>query len=143
MKEYTIAFDFDGTITLISDYPNIGTIRPGIVECINKLYDEGFEIIIWTCRHPHGDNETNTAFYAIIDFLTVNKIKYHQINKNSIPLKANPGPKIYADLYVDDKSLFWDNSITGDKLYVQIKNYFNTYGESIKKSTIKYSEYVK
>ena len=43
-----IAIDFDGTI-VENKYPKIGTLRKGAKAVINRLYDSGHFIIIYTC----------------------------------------------------------------------------------------------
>lgn len=96
-----IAIDFDGTI--VEDrYPEIGKLIGGAREVINKLYDEGYEIIIWSCRARVGKARA-------IEFLAKNGIKYHRFNESSpANLKQYNNVdtrKVYADLYIDDKGL--------------------------------------
>lgn len=96
-----IAIDFDGTI--VEDrYPEIGKLIYGAREVINRLYDEGYEIIIWSCRARVGKARA-------IEFLAKNGIKYHRFNESSpANLKQYNNVdtrKIYADLYIDDKGL--------------------------------------
>lgn len=96
-----ISVDFDGTIVELA-YPEIGEIRPEAVKYINKLYDEGYGIVINTCRS--GDKETDC-----IKFLIRNNIKFHYINHNFphlIELYGCDCRKISADVYIDDKCLF-------------------------------------
>ena len=95
-----IAVDFDDTIAY-SDWPTIVGPVEGAVEYINKLYDEGHQIIIWTCRE--GEHKQ-----AAIDFLEEQGIKYHRINENCPDRTAfynNDSRKIGADLYIDDKGI--------------------------------------
>lgn len=99
-KKYIIAIDFDGTI-VDHKYPEIGTLKPFAKETIQELCLEGHQIIIWTCRYIQKDVK------AMVDFLNENKIPYHAINKNSFYLKGFwPKPKIYADIYIDDRNIF-------------------------------------
>lgn len=96
-----IAIDFDGTI--VEDrYPEIGKLIDGAREVINRLYDEGYEIIIWSCRARVGKARA-------IEFLAKNGIKYHRFNESSpANLKQYNNVdtrKVYADLYIDDKGL--------------------------------------
>jgi hypothetical protein len=100
-----IAVDFDGTI-VEHRFPSIGPLLPEAKEVINALYDQGHEIVIWTCRT--GSYKENAKI-----FLVGNGIKYHAINENAPSVKATskrtdflPRPKIYADLYIDDRNLF-------------------------------------
>lgn len=91
-----IAIDFDGTI-VGHKYPEIGTPILDAKNIINKLYDEGHVIIIWTCR---------TAFASknrMENYLINNNINYDHVNENYSELDFTPWPKIYADMYVDDR----------------------------------------
>lgn len=92
--------DADGTIWY-NKYPEIGELKPNAKEIINKLYSEGHDIIINTCRA--GIHEAN-CYYALEKF----GIKYHYINSNlpkDIEFFKQDCRKISADLYIDDKQL--------------------------------------
>lgn len=91
-----IAVDFDGTIAE-HEYPNIGALKPGAKETINKWYDAGHKIIIWTCRM---NKEAEEAKQFLID----NGINFHTLNENANPSdEFNPEPKVFAHLYIDDR----------------------------------------
>lgn len=96
----TLAIDFDGTI-VTNDYPEVGTLKPNVVETIQKLYAEGYTILINTCR-------TGVYEKDAIQCLKKNKIPYHAINENlpevvmQYPAEAR---KLSADLYIDDRNL--------------------------------------
>lgn len=107
--KFVIAVDFDGTI-VEQFYPEIGELKENAKKVINKLYDEGHTIIIWTCRcnaHDEIEDLTNMKY-----FLEFNGIKYHKINENADCVTFGCKPKIYADVYVDDRNLIhtdnWD-----------------------------------
>ena len=93
-----IAIDFDETI-VEHEFPGIGDLKPNAKKVINQLYQDGHCIIIWTCRY------TEKSLIDMKRFLYDNDIKYHKINENSQFLTFNPYPKIYADIYIDDKQL--------------------------------------
>ena len=96
-----LAIDFDGTI-VEAKYPNIGYLREGAKEYINKLYEEGYGIVINTCR-------TGIMEADAINFLARNGINYHYINCNFpylIEMFGSDCRKISADVYIDDKCLF-------------------------------------
>ena len=98
MRKQIIAVDFDGVV-VHHQYPNIGALLPGAKKYINKLYDD-YYIIIWTCRGEKG-------LIAAIEFLKEKGISYHKINENA-PFEMigfKPSPKIYADVYIDDRNL--------------------------------------
>ena len=95
-----LAIDFDGTIVEI-DYPDIGELKESAVEYINKLYDDGHQIIINSCRV--GNQEVEMCW-----FLHGQGIKHHYVNENHpamIDYYGTDTRKISADLYIDDKNL--------------------------------------
>lgn len=117
--EVIIAIDFDGTICEVS-YPKVGDERVGAKEYINKLYEEGYGIVINTCR-------SQRAAVLAMDFLDKRSIKYHYFNTNFphlIELYGNDCRKISADVYIDDKCLF--EIPTWEEKYKIIKTKFPT-----------------
>jgi hypothetical protein len=51
-----LAVDFDGTIVK-DEYPGIGKALPGAIQAINELYDDGYCIIINSCRAREREDE--------------------------------------------------------------------------------------
>jgi hydroxymethylpyrimidine pyrophosphatase-like HAD family hydrolase len=98
-NKYIIAIDFDGTI-VENQYPKIGKLISGAKKYINKLYEDGHTIIIWTCRYDDDKEDAKK-------FLEKNDINFHDINKNAkrVQKTFNPHPKIYADIYIDDRAI--------------------------------------
>ena len=95
-----ISIDYDDTIVHAA-YPEVGFIKPHAAEVINRLYDAGHHIIIWTCRS--GDHEQMAAMY-----LHDMGVKFHHINENhpdNIAQYDSDSRKIFADIYIDDKQL--------------------------------------
>ncbi len=100
MKQKILAIDFDGTISK-GPYPSIGGLNKGAKHYINKLYSEGYYIIINTCR-------SDKLLIKAVSFLIEKGVKFHSVNENE-PLNVarykNDSRKIYAHLYIDDKNL--------------------------------------
>ena len=99
-RPFILSIDFDGTI-VGSAYPDIGDLKPNAKEVINKLYDEGFIILINTCRSGIYEGDCYR-------FLKDNDVKYHYINSNlpsQIEYFKQDCRKISANLYIDDKNL--------------------------------------
>ena len=96
-----VAIDFDGTI-VEDQFPEVGKMIPGSKENINRLYFEGYTIIIWTCR-------THIRMLEAVEWLAKNGIKYHYINtnckKNVEKYDGSDPRKISADIYIDDRGL--------------------------------------
>lgn len=96
-----IAVDFDGTV-VEHQYPKIGPVKPGAKEALKAFKKAGHKIAIWTCRTGQEEKDVR-------DFLKSNDIPFDTVN---VPIMgADLGTrKIYADLYIDDKGLrFEDN----------------------------------
>ena len=102
-----IAIDFDGTI-VEHDYPAIGALKPLAATSIQALKSRGHTIIIWTCRYLKEDLQ------AMVRCLREAEIPYDGVNANVPWLAFQPLPKIYADVYVDDRGLgcptAWDET---------------------------------
>lgn len=98
-----VAIDFDDTIVVTGKFPEIKGIRKGAKKYINRLYKQGYYIIIWTCRYGvHAEMATR--------FLQEHGINYHWINQHHPGLMEffqNDTRKISADIYIDDKNLFF------------------------------------
>lgn len=93
-----IAIDYDGTIVEDGSYPYAGVLKPCAKEVINELYSRGHEIIIWT-------NRSGKELKAALDFLDSEGVGYSCANENVKGMPFTPKPKIYADVFIDDRSL--------------------------------------
>lgn len=116
-----LAIDFDNTIVDVREFPHIHGFRKGAKQYINKLYEEGYYVIIWTCR---TDNATCTDNSDAVRFLKENGVKFHLVNDNHYALQNHFGNncrKISADIYVDDKGLWPFNILNWFWLYWMIK----------------------
>lgn len=107
-----IAIDFDGTI-VEHEFPKIGPLKEGAKEAINQLYDEGHKIIIWTCRTTQNDYpDAEPTIFHVEKFLREKGVKFHTINNNISGISFQPSPKVYANVYIDDRNLgglpHWD-----------------------------------
>jgi len=99
-KKLTLAIDFDNTI-VEEKYPDIGNLLPGAKKYINKLYEQGYYIIINTCRANDQELEAE-------DYLYRKGISFHRLNENQPSRILQYGTdcrKISADIYIDDKNL--------------------------------------
>jgi len=95
-----LAIDFDNTIAYTS-YPKIDSDVPNAKRVINEFYDEGYGIIINTCRE-------GLALADAINYLNDKGIKYDYINCNfphRIEQFKADCRKISADCYIDDKNI--------------------------------------
>jgi len=100
MKKLVLAIDFDGCI-VAEEYPKIGPLLPDAKRIINQLSEDGHFIIIWTCR-------TGKHLLEAELFLLENSVHYHKINQHhpqDLLKYEDFGPKIGADVYIDDKQI--------------------------------------
>jgi capsule biosynthesis phosphatase len=106
-----ICIDLDGTICTLQnrkgDYENAVPL-PGAVETINRLYDEGHHIIIFTARRMRtceGDVEKVKEMVGGLtkDWLDRHGVKHHEL------IFGKP----YAHVYVDDLAHRFDGDWGG------------------------------
>jgi hypothetical protein len=99
-----IAVDFDGTI-VEHKFPKIGKEIAGACKTINDLQAAGHKIILWTCR-GQGD-ELNQA----IEWLLDRGVFVDAVNRNVEEWAFLSSPKIYADVYIDNRAGFrsWES----------------------------------
>lgn len=91
-----VAVDFDGTLSLDSQYPNIGRFNTDLFEALMKLKNIGCLIVLWTCREGKELNEA-------VEWCKINGLEFDAINENPpiIPFKSR---KVVADIYIDDRA---------------------------------------
>lgn len=117
MKHFTdnsiapiIAIDFDGTICTGNSYPDPhnGQLRPFAKEVINIMYNAGIKIVIWTNRKNIKGTDVKDKL-LMKQWLDEMGILYHTVNDSTefAPFKYY-GRKIYAHMFVDDRSFGFD-----------------------------------
>lgn len=98
----TIAIDLDGTILKYDRWrgaKHFGEPLPGAVEFMQKLYDDGWFIIIWTTRGNTKD---------VKNYLNEKSIVFDTINVNPNQPKGT-SQKVIADAYLDDRAIRFTN----------------------------------
>lgn len=94
-----IAVDFDGT--LCTDcFPDIGRPNTALIELLQGLKQQGRQIILWTCRCGKQLEEA-------VEWCRKRELEFDAVNENLpeiIEKYGSDGRKIYADVYIDDKS---------------------------------------
>lgn len=104
-----IAVDFDGT--LCTDcFPSIGVANLSLIENLIKQRENGVKLVLWTSR----TNNFDCGGGAKVDMLdeAVNwcsrlGLEFDAVNDNIQEVKDFTGGntrKVYADVYIDDKS---------------------------------------
>lgn len=115
----TLCFDIDGTICsqTKSDYQSAYPFEKAL-HTINKLYGEGFKIILFTSRFMgRNGGDAVKAYNEGYEFtkkqLDAWGFKYHELHMG----------KPMHDIYIDDKCLFFQNN--WDVIYQKIKEKSN------------------
>ena len=108
IKEYSymiIAVDFDGTV-VEHDWPNIGALKPNAVKVLRYLSSQGHKLIIWTCRTKNNPIDGRDTYAEAYQFMLDNNIPFDAFNDNvNNRFGSGSYPKVFADVYIDDKQL--------------------------------------
>lgn len=107
-KSYQIiAVDFDGTLC-VDSYPNIGFPNLPLIFLLKQMKAQNRKLILWTCRcGRYLADAVNWCGNFGLEFDAVNDNVDEIIEKY-----GSNSRKIYADVYIDDKSCFpWDTSV--------------------------------
>jgi hydroxymethylpyrimidine pyrophosphatase-like HAD family hydrolase len=116
-NKYIIAIDFDGTLTMKHEFPEIGNPRVWLIEKAKKWKKEGHRLILWTCREDI--KESTNSIFSTRDYLTEAlewckgfNLEFDVVNQNISEESSNLkfSRKIFADYYIDDKSVVFDDS---------------------------------
>lgn len=100
MKRYNyIALDFDGTV-VEHEFPEIGKPKDFIIEWVKKRQNEGSKILLWTCREDYDERKYLTE---AVEYCKSIGIELYGVNEN--PDVEFGKRKIYADIYLDDRSV--------------------------------------
>lgn len=97
MRDFIVAVDFDGTIVEHA-FPEIGPLKSGAKKVLKMLHKKGGKIAIWTCRDGKHLDEMKT-------FLEAEGIPFDAINENVPGVDFTTSPKIYADVYIDNRAI--------------------------------------
>lgn len=91
-----IAVDFDGTCVK-HEFPHIGD-QIGAFPWLRQFREEGAHLILWTCR-------TGDPLVEAVDFCKAMGLEFDGVNEHSYLAEGfDPGPKIGAHIYIDDKA---------------------------------------
>lgn len=118
-----IAIDFDGTLTRDGDtFPLCGKENPYAIEVINRFRRDGCKIVLNTCRRGKYLEEA-------VEWMKQKGITPDAINDNpwsrEIYNDPEPGNKVFADIYIDDRNIFVKKTKTGSVDFKWIKDNYN------------------
>ena len=128
-KELWIALDFDGTLTDGGDqWPNCGAPNPYAIDVVKRFRREGHKIILNTCRR--GKYLTDA-----VEWMKEKGIEPDAVNDNpwarSIYNDPDPGQKVFAHVYIDDRNIFIKKTQTGSVDFKYIKRNYKRLIESL------------
>lgn len=101
-----IAVDFDGVI-VEDEFPKIGEVDCFVVVALKQLQYKGHKLILWTSRV--GDRLTEA-----VEICTKVGLKFDAINSgepNNLAQYGTDPRKVYADVYLDDHSMWYTKSL--------------------------------
>lgn len=108
-----IAFDLDGTLAEYAGYKGayiIGKPVKGMLELMDRLREQGWEIGIYSCRNNEEVSFWCNKWHVVPDWINQNKF-----------LGQDCPNKPFADIYVDDKAIRFDGDAVD--LEHQIQNF--------------------
>lgn len=98
-----VAVDFDGVLCE-DKFPKIGPPNYGVVSLVREIMDAGHEVVLWTSRADFRLTEAvkwcedyGLYFDAVNENAPSNRERYEEEYPNGTR-------KVYADVYLDDKS---------------------------------------
>lgn len=100
-----IAVDFDGTL-VTDEYPKLGKPIWKVINWCKEQKHLGNTLILWTCRSGRELDEAIALCNALdlhFDYVNCNTVE------NIVAHGKRDTRKIYADIYVDDKSINIEN----------------------------------
>jgi hypothetical protein len=95
-----IAVDFDGVI-VEDKFPDVGEPDMGLVGLLNKAYNKGHSVILWTSR-------VDDKLEAAVETCKKIGLSLTAVNNGdpgNVSQYGTDPRKIYADIYLDDRAL--------------------------------------
>lgn len=99
-----VAVDFDGTL-VEDNFPDIGKPYTEMFETMIYLRHRGVKVVLWTSRNFYKNRD---LLEEAVQFCQSQGLEFDAINENIQEVQELTGEdtrKIYADLYIDDKSV--------------------------------------
>lgn len=112
MESKIIAVDYDQTIRA-GNFPFVYHDL-GAIPILKRLIEKGHKIILWTLRSNRIDKTENclglepmngTYLDEAVEYLIQNGVELYGINEHPYQKQLTDSPKVWADLFLDDRSL--------------------------------------
>lgn len=117
-----VAVDFDG-ILCRDEFPQIGEPNYGVVSLVREIIDAGHEVVLWTGR-------ADDRLVEAVRWCEDRGLHFCAVNENAPSNRAryegeypNGTRKVYADAYLDDKSVEFRSLADGDRTWGGKKGY--------------------
>jgi len=116
MNEKTICLDFDGVLAYYTEWDGtIGNPNPEGIKLAMLLHDNGYKIIIQSCRTHSTWGKTTENLDEMKKWLEKNSVPYDEIES---------GNKAFAHIYVDDRAInFPANKGPASQIFEQISEF--------------------
>ena len=111
----SVCFDFDGVLAEYYEWKDgeIGEPLPAGVQLANLLHEQGFRIVIQTCRThiDHGSMNAQRQWWMVYDWLKKNDVPFDYIEIYGKPM---------ADYYIDDRGVRFEQSQGNSLEYAEV-----------------------
>ena len=117
-KELWIAIDFDGTLTNGDLWPSIGEENPYAIDVVKRFKRDNHKIILNTCRRGEYLEQA-------VQWMKDKGVEPDAVNDNpfarALYNDPEPGRKVFAHVYIDDRNIFIKKTKTGSVDFKYIK----------------------
>ena len=126
IQENILAVDFDGTCVYPRDVhaSNFAEIDvPHAVRVLRRFVKHGWKIVLWTCRNQEFISEAEQWFAdrnILLMSINVNNIESMHPNYRDYFDREGSSPKVFANIYVDDRNIAFCNLPYVDWLRVEM-----------------------
>ena len=115
MDKTIIAVDFDGTLCIGNNFPEIGEPRMWLINKMIKMREAGAQLILWTCRENYGGMyyENKTYLDDAVEWCKQYGLEFDAVNQNINEAKYPEVKfcrKVVADMYIDDKAVLFNDT---------------------------------
>lgn len=117
-KPCVCAVDFDGVLTTMPEWPDIGVMDVVLIRLLRAFRQAGNKIILHTCREGELLNMALIACQK-------HHLAFDAVNKNlpeRIQEFGGDCRKISADIYLEDKAAGWSREAAYEALVAYINN---------------------
>lgn len=104
-RSKTYAVDFDRTLNLAEEYPQLGEPNRELIVYLKSRQQEGDKVILWTCRE-------GSLLKSAVKFCKNYGLEFDAVNDNlreNVEHFQSNSRKVSADYYIDDRNASFRN----------------------------------